>query len=68
MKKIIYQGLFAIVLVGLGWTLKIPEAKAIGADKACVYTVDTPDSLRVDCFGSGSVCSSAASCPVPQFG
>ncbi|MBB6327516.1 hypothetical protein FHS59_003159 [Algoriphagus iocasae] len=48
--------------------LKTNQVKGSGGDKACVYTVDTPDSMRVDCFGEGSMCSMILACPKPKFG
>ena len=47
---------------------KTNQVKGSGGDKACVYTIDTPDSMRVDCFGEGSMCSFVIACPKANFG
>ncbi len=68
MKKYIRPCLAIIALAFFGLSIQSQKVLAVGADKACVYTVDTPDSTRVDCFGAGSVCSGVAECPAPKLG
>jgi hypothetical protein len=68
MIKRIYHRLGVLLVVVLGLSYNSSEVEAFEGDKACIYTVDTPDSIRVDCFGAGSVCSGVADCPAPQLG
>lgn len=32
------------------------------ATKSCIYVVDTPQSWRINCFGSGSFCTNTFEC------
>lgn len=68
MKKRKITILASLSFVVLAFAFETRLSYAESGDKACVYTVDTPDSIRVDCFGSGSVCNSVANCPAPQIG